>query len=92
MKPIQTIQNTTLETSCSALGMSATRSISVAPRRCARRSKRSEASSRATMRRARRERKNPTAKMMAAAINRGMNWTKAVAKLCHDCASASAIS
>ena len=85
MKPIQTIQKTIFATSSSALGISATRSISLAPVRNARRSNRSHASKRWTARRATIATTNPPAKMMVAATSRGTNSTNASAKLRQDC-------
>jgi hypothetical protein len=72
--------------------MSATRSISLAPVRSAKRSKRSPTSSRWTIRRAMIAATKPPAKMMLAATSRGTNSTNAAAKLRQDWVSASAIS
>ena len=92
MKPIQTIQKTIFPMSTSAVGISALRSISLAPVRSDRRSKRSDTSSRWTTRRTMSETTSPPAKMMVAATSCGTNSTNALAKLRHDWTSASAMS
>jgi hypothetical protein len=92
MKPIQTSQNTIFATSTWASGISATRSISLAPIRAARRSKPNDPSSAATARRASTATRSPSARMIVAATSLGTNCAKAVAKLRHDWARASAIS
>ena len=64
MNPIQTIQNTIFAISTSAVGISATRSISLAPLRSARRSKSHPREQRWIARRATSATTNPPAKMI----------------------------
>ena len=93
MKPIQTSQNTIFATSTWALGHlgDAQHLAGADPRRQALEAEPCRAAA-ATARRASAATRSPSAKMMVAATSLGTNCAKAVAKLRHDWASASAIS
>ena len=84
MNPIQTIQKTIFAISTSAAGISATRSISLAPLRSVRRSKSIHVRKRWIARRTTSAITKPPAKMISAATSRGTNCTNAEAKFRHD--------